>query len=95
MISVLPGNPEKLFMWRRISSQALSHTDFNIRNLGSLQTILKSPHQSMIIKIQKVKDKRESQKQQEKNKGTLIRLSADFSIETFQARRVGKKYSKW
>ena len=49
----------------------------------------------MIIKIQKVKDKRESQKQQEKNKGTLIRLSADFSIETFQARRVGKKYSKW
>ena len=47
----------------------------------------------------KVKDKERTlkaakEKQSVNYKGTPIRLSADFSTETLQARRVGKVYLK-
>ena len=51
------------------------------------------------IKIPKVKDKERilkaaREKQLAAYRGVPIRLSADFSKETLQARGVGKKYSK-
>ena len=53
----------------------------------------------IIIKMSKVKDKERILKAARKKqrviyKGVPIRLSADFSKETLQARRGGKKYSK-
>ena len=52
----------------------------------------------IIIKMPKIKDKRLLKAAREKwivtYKGVPIRLSADFSKETLQARRTGKKYSK-
>ena len=53
----------------------------------------------IIIKLPKIKDKDKILKTaREKEtviyKGVPIRLSADFSKETLQARRAGKKYSK-
>ena len=53
----------------------------------------------IIIKMPKVKDKErilkaEREKQLITYGGVLIRLSADFSKEILQARRIGKKYSK-
>ena len=53
----------------------------------------------IIIKMQKAKDKEiiikvAREKQLVNYRGVLIRLSADFSKETLQARRIGKKYSK-
>ena len=53
----------------------------------------------IIIKMPKVKDKERILKAAREKKlvtyrGVSIRLSADFSKETLQARRIGKKYSK-
>ena len=53
----------------------------------------------IIIKMPKVKDKERILKAAREKKlvtscGVPIRLSADFSKETLQARRVGEKYSK-
>ena len=53
----------------------------------------------IIIELPKVKDKERILKAaREKDtvtyKGVPIRLSADFSKETLQARRAGKKYSE-
>ena len=53
----------------------------------------------IIIKLPKMKDKERSSKAARENKlvtyrGVPIRLSANFSKETLQARRTGKKYSK-
>ena len=53
----------------------------------------------IIIKMPKIKDKERilkaaREKQLVTHKGVLIRLSADFSKEILQARRIGKKYSK-
>ena len=53
----------------------------------------------IIIKMAKVKDKERilkagREKQRVNYKGTPIRLSADLSTETLQARRSGKIYAK-
>ena len=53
----------------------------------------------IIIKMLKVKDKERilkaaSEEQLVTYRGVPIRLSADFSKETLQSRRIGKKYSK-
>ena len=53
----------------------------------------------IIITLPKIKDKERilqsaRQKDTVTYKGVPIRVSADFSKETFQARRGGKKYSK-
>ena len=53
----------------------------------------------MIIKMAKFQDKDRIlktawEKQEVKYKGALIRLAADFSMETLQAKENGKKYSK-
>ena len=53
----------------------------------------------IIIKMPKVKDKEKILKAARKKqlvtyRGVPIRLSADFSKETFQAKGTGKKYSK-
>ena len=53
----------------------------------------------IIIKMPKVKDKERifkaaREKQRVNYKGVPIRLSAEFSKETLQARGTGKKYSK-
>ena len=53
----------------------------------------------IIIKMAKFQDKErilkaEREKQEATYKGALIRLAADFSMETFQAKGHGKKYSK-
>ena len=53
----------------------------------------------IIIKLPKIKDKERILKAARVKdtvtyKGVSIRLSADFSKETSQARRAGKKYSK-
>ena len=57
-----------------------------------------TPRQT-IITLLKVKDKERILKAREKEtvtyKGVPIRLSADFSKETLQARRSWEKYSKW
>ena len=61
------------------------------------------PHQRntprhIIITVAKIKEERILEAAREKDrvtyKGVPIRLSADFSKETLQARRAGKKYSK-
>ena len=53
----------------------------------------------LIITLPKIKEKERileaaREKETVTYKGVPIRLSADFSKETLQARRVGKKYSK-
>ena len=53
----------------------------------------------IIIKMPKIKDNERILKAAREKKlvtyrGVPIRLSADFSKETLQARRIGKKYSK-
>ena len=53
----------------------------------------------IIIKMPKVKDKERilkatREKERVTYKGFPIRMSADFSKETLQARNFGKKYSK-
>ena len=52
----------------------------------------------IILKLTKIKNKETILKAREKEtvtyKGLPIRLSADFSKETLQAGRAGKKYSK-
>ena len=53
----------------------------------------------IIIKLPKIKDKERiltaaREKETATDKGVPLRLSADFSKETFQVRRAGKKYLK-
>ena len=60
-----------------------------------------NPYESeanIIPKMEKVNDKEKNLKKHKRKKvtykGAPIRLSADFSMETFQARGIDMKYSK-
>ena len=74
-------------------------TDFQeAQRIPKLLNPKRNTPRHIIIKLPKIKDERILKAARKREtvtyKGVPIRLSADFSKETLQARRAGKKYSK-